>query len=53
MNLDEKRFQELHKKYGNLLDGPVPPERREYAEECWRRKAEELERKKAAQTKTE
>lgn len=52
--MDEERFQALHEKYGNLLDGESPPERREYMCECMRRKEEEYLRKKAAaQEKTE
>lgn len=46
MHMDEKRFQELHERYGNLLDGEETPERREYSDECWRRKAEEWERQR-------
>ena len=45
--MDEKRFQELHEKYGGLFDGDCPPDRKAYIDECWRRKLAEHERKQA------
>jgi hypothetical protein len=47
--MDEVRYQELTEEFGNMLDGPDTPERREWRMERMRRKYEAEMARKAEQ----